>query len=1097
MSRSQKKTDIPSSLNGFPFFEGIYPKIFHNNPAPQLLFCKDNNNIIDVNVAWEKLTGYTKKDVVGQAIEALDLFSFEGANAMTEKLTEKRLLEYQEIEVKTKTGKITRGLATFQGILFDDTTYVISTILDISDFITARNQLQVSNNFSNHLLNSMSEAIVVLDTNLMCIRVNNAYCELTGYTEEHVVGTKAPFPHWPPEHYDKIKSYVQQGLKGIVIRAQLTMKKANGDRFEAFIACHKITDHNNEIIGYVTTAVDVSERLRYQNELPEKSKKSVEKKDAILKLVGLIGKDFKIVLKKVMSISAKVMEVERVSIWQFHDNESEMHCLNAYHLNADKYERDKTIYTKDYPNYFKTLYKNSTIRVDNAFDSQLTKEFVEDYLKPIGISSVLDVFVKGADGLFGVICFEHIGLQRKWTDEEEEFATIIASIVSLAVENSERKKVENKLLLEKEFSDELVGSLVEGLSVVSLEKKIIRVNKALCEMTGFTEQELVGDMLPFKYWPPECYEEIVNAFGDSYMKQGNIRELTLMRKNGERFPVSLAFSSVKGKDGSTMAYFATIIDISDRIKEEEALKYRIQISQKRKEIISKMVGMLGQDYYSTIEQIVRLSSEALKANYIRVWKFENDNSQLVSKISYDSKKGIFVKDKLMVNRTDFPEYFKVFDSKSVLKNCDIAEHPTTERYANTYHVPNHMTSCVDAVIYGKNLNYGLISFEDHGKKRVFTDEEENFAASVATIISLMVEGRERIEAEGLLIKTNEKLQTVNAELKALKKGLEQENSYLREEIGLVFNYEEMVYGSKSFSQVLTDVESVAATNATVLLLGESGTGKELLARAIHNISTRKNKPLIKVNCAAIPRELIESELFGHKKGAFTGAINDKLGKFQLADGGTLFLDEIGELPMEMQPKLLRAIQESEIEQVGGTKTQKVDIRIIAATNRDLEKAIKEKSFREDLYFRINVFPINIPPLRERIEDIPILIEHFVNKYTKLYNKKIKYISDATKRSLQSYSWPGNVRELENLVERAVILSNDEKLVIPNFKSSLKESLISSTVLSLDDVQRIHIKKTLKQCNWKIDGEDGAAELLQMKPSTLRDRMRKLGIEKRS
>lgn len=380
--------------------------------------------------------------------------------------------------------------------------------------------------------------------------------------------------------------------------------------------------------------------------------------------------------------------------------------------------------------------------------------------------------------------------------------------------------------------------------------------------------------------------------------------------------------------------------------------------------------------------------------------------------------------------------------------------------------------------------YGLASFQ------CVLFENVNYV--ISTIWNM---NEERNDLENQLLKTNDKLLKVNVELNALKKQLEQENSYLREEIELAFNYEEMVYGSRSFSQVLTDVERVAPTNATVLLLGESGTGKELLARAIHNISNRKSKPLIKVNCAAIPRELIESELFGHKKGSFTGAIADKLGKFQLADGGTLFLDEIGELPMEMQPKLLRAIQESEIEQIGSTKTQKVDIRIIVATNRDLQKEIKEKNFREDLFFRINVFPINIPPLRDRIEDIPILIEHFVNKFAKLYSKKIKFISEQTKRNLQYYPWPGNVRELENLVERAVILSNNEKLVIPNFKSSSKEALISDTILSLDDVQRIYIKKILRQCNWKIDGPHGAAELLQTKPSTLRDRMKKFDITK--
>ena len=429
---------------------------------------------------------------------------------------------------------------------------------------------------------------------------------------------------------------------------------------------------------------------------------------------------------------------------------------------------------------------------------------------------------------------------------------------------------------------------------------------------------------------------------------------------------------------------------------------------------------------------------------------------------------------------------------------DVVKDSVTKAFAEEYFVPYNITSRLDLVIYGRESNYGIISFENSGDKRVFTPEEENFAASIVNVVSLMIESTERKLAENKLIEANDKLLKVNTELNKLKKELEQENVYLREEIPLVFNYEEMVYGSVAFSKVLTEVERVAVTDATVLLLGESGTGKELLARAIHNISPRKNKPLIKVNCAAIPKELIESELFGHKKGAFTGAINDKLGKFQLADGGTLFLDEIGEMPIEMQPKLLRAIQESEVEQVGGVETQKVDIRIITATNKDLKAEISNKNFREDLYFRINVFPIHVPPLRERVEDIPILIEHFVNKFSKEYSKSIKYIPETTKRNMQTYAWPGNIRELENLIERAVILSNNEMLSIPTFESSpesSEEKLISSTVFTLDEAQRAHIIKILKKTNWKIDGEDGASKLLDIKPSTLRDRMKKLGIKR--
>ncbi|EGV42134.1 PAS domain S-box protein [Bizionia argentinensis JUB59] len=1090
MNRSHNKID---TSNAFPFCESVYPNIFHTNPTPQFLSNKLDGKLIDVNEAWESFTGYKKEAAIGKSLQALNLIKFNDSDSIKEVLAGKELSNYHQVEITRKDGEITYGLATFQLITYGEITYVVSTILDISKLKKSENQLFIANNFSDRLLDCMHETMVILNADLTCIKVNKAYCELTGFEAKDIVGTKAPFPHWPTEQYDVIQEYVQKVIKGEFKRKQVILKKANGDRFESSIALTKITNHNNDIIGYFSIAVDISERLQYQNELEANARKSIQKKDAILKLVDLIGKDFNETLKEVTSISAQVMEVNGVRIWQFNADETAMKCLSAYNINEDKLKSDAVIYTKDYPNYFKKLYKYKSIRVDNAFESDLTIEFIEEYLKPLGISAVLDVFVKGSDGHFGVICFEHIGEPRKWTDEEEEFATMVGGIVSLVVENSERKKIEKKLILEKEFSEELIDSLLEGLAVVDLDKKIIRVNKTLCSMTGFTEEELIGDIFPYKYMPTEIHDRI--TFSGTRKEKNNTRQLTFMRKNGERFPVSLAFSSVKDRSGKTIAYFTTIIDITDKVKDEEALKEHVQIVLRRKEVISKLVSMVGLDYESTIYHIAKLSSEVLNADRITIWEFKENENQLANKIFYNVKEDVLGKEDLILPKTDFPKYFEAFDTNSILNIANTNNHPATKEYAKVFMSPPQITSRLDAVIHGREMRYGLISFERYGQDAVCSGEEESFVAAVANIIWLMVESKERKAAESELKNVNLNLQSVNTELKMLKKELEQENIYLREEIDLVFNYEEMVYGSRAFSQVLTEVEQVAGTNATVLLLGESGTGKELIARAIHNISERKNKPLIKVNCAAIPKELIESELFGHKKGSFTGAFKDKLGKFQLADGGTLFLDEIGELPLDMQPKLLRAIQEFEIEQIGGTVTQKVDIRIIAATNRDLEQEVKAKNFREDLFFRINVFPITIPPLRERIEDIPILIEHFVNKYTKLYNKKIKFISEKTKSSLQSYSWPGNVRELENLVERAVILSNNEKLAIPKFESSNEETLISATVISLDDVQRIHIKKILKQTNWKIDGPEGAAELLQMKSSTLRDRIKKLGVEK--
>lgn len=622
----------------------------------------------------------------------------------------------------------------------------------------------------------------------------------------------------------------------------------------------------------------------------------------------------------------------------------------------------------------------------------------------------------------------------------------------------------------------------------------IDVNLAWENYTGFKKENLVG-LTPQKLKIHEVFNlDFILKVQSSEQNSFTIDKGSL-HKNHEGKKVAMFTYEKIAVNGKT--YLIEIItDISTSSKYQKELKDNSKKSIIKKSAILKLAGLVGGDVNDIFEQITKLCAKVLQIERVSIWKFNGDSTNLYCVSSYTLKDKNYCTD-FEFKSKDLPEYFELLLKNKTLLIKDTLKNKLTKNIIEEYMRPLGISSTFDVIIPGHCAHYGVVCFERIGPKKEWSVEDEEFATSISNIISLVVENQKRSNAEVELITSNEKLLALYSELKKLKQGLEEENIYLREEIDLVFNYEEMVYGSKSFSQVLTDVESVAATNATVLLLGESGTGKELLARAIHNISARKSKPLIKVNCAAIPRELLESELFGHKKGSFTGAISNKLGKFQLADGGTLFLDEIGELPLEMQPKLLRAIQESEIEQIGSTTTQKVDIRIIAATNRDLENEVIEKRFREDLYFRINVFPIIIPPLRERIEDIPILIEHFVNKYTKLYHKKITFISQATKHNLQSYPWPGNVRELENIIERAVILSNDNVLMIPNFKSSPKEALISTTVLSLEDVQRIHIKKILKQCDWKIDGVDGASDLLQIKPSTLRDRMKKLGIEKHS
>ena len=322
-----------------------------------------------------------------------------------------------------------------------------------------------------------------------------------------------------------------------------------------------------------------------------------------------------------------------------------------------------------------------------------------------------------------------------------------------------------------------------------------------------------------------------------------------------------------------------------------------------------------------------------------------------------------------------------------------------------------------------------------------------------------------------------------------------ENIGSRGQVSCERRFEQLIGNSPALETVLEQVERVAPTNSTVLIQGETGTGKELIARAIHNISSRCGHSFVKMNCAAIPLDLLESELFGHEKGAFTGAIAQRIGRFELADKGTLFLDEVGDIPLSLQPKLLRVLQEQEFERLGGTQTHQVNVRLVAATHRDLTEMVKRGEFRSDLYYRLNVFPVLLPPLRERREDIPALVTHFVEIFCRRMGKRIEHISPETMFALCSYPWPGNIRELQNLIERAVILSNFGVLPNPLPTAASKDAIIFPAATTLRDSERALILNTLEGVGWVVGGPKGAAAKLGLKRTTLICKMQRLGISR--
>ena len=341
-------------------------------------------------------------------------------------------------------------------------------------------------------------------------------------------------------------------------------------------------------------------------------------------------------------------------------------------------------------------------------------------------------------------------------------------------------------------------------------------------------------------------------------------------------------------------------------------------------------------------------------------------------------------------------------------------------------------------------------------------------------------------------RTEIKLREALGEITNLKEMLEAENLYLREEVKLKHRHEEIVGKSRAIKNVLKQIEQVAITNSTVLISGETGTGKELIAQAIHKLSNRKNRALVILNCAALPPTLVESELFGHEKGAYTGALTKQQGRFEAAHSSTIFLDEINALSLEMQAKMLRVLQEGTFERLGSTTTIKVDVRVVAASNQDLKRAVAAGSFREDLFYRLNVFPITVPPLRERPEDIPLLVWEFVNDFSKQMGKQIDTIPAKSMEALKRHIWPGNVRELKNLIERAMIITQGTTLKIPLLESSAG---LAAAPQTLDDIQRSHILEVLQKTGWRVSGKDCAAQILGINPKTLYSRMKKLGINR--
>lgn len=593
---------------------------------------------------------------------------------------------------------------------------------------------------------------------------------------------------------------------------------------------------------------------------------------------------------------------------------------------------------------------------------------------------------------------------------------------------------------------------------IDRDSSIHFANEAAVTRYGYTHEEITSlSILQLnKELNAQKFEELWLQRNED---QSYCFESIHLAKDGREIPVEITmnFFTFEGQD-----YTCSFVrDLRERIRSRRTLL----------SLVEGTASVTGMNFYTSLATSI---TKALDMTYALVTEFANREQTKVRSLAYAEHDRI--RDNITYEIEGTP--------------CEIVmqgkEYAIPEKVAEQFPKEAGLEAYFGVPIYNKHGDaIGHIAVLDPNPK-LYKPQDLNVLRIFAS----------RAGAEMERDKAEDHLRIALEEVEKLRDRLQAENIYLQQEIKTAANFEEIITQNEGYKAVLRQVEQVAATDATVLILGETGTGKELLARAVHNISNRRTRPLVKVNCASLPAQLIESELFGHEKGAFTGALSLKTGRFELADKGTIFLDEVGELPLELQAKLLRVLQEGEFERLGNAETQHTDVRVIAATNRHLQSMVNAGTFRADLYYRLNVFPITNPPLRERVDDIGLLTKHFTRKYSQKTGRNISQIPKKVINQLEGYNWPGNVRELENVVERAVILSMGKNLEITGPLSNNPAQNGPTAIATMEEAERTHITKALEHTKWKVSGPNGAAHLLGLKPTTLESRMKKLGISRK-
>jgi len=620
-----------------------------------------------------------------------------------------------------------------------------------------------------------------------------------------------------------------------------------------------------------------------------------------------------------------------------------------------------------------------------------------------------------------------------------------------------------------------------GIVICDEAGRILFTNPTLERLFGYTSEELVGSSIDMLV--PDSLRGRQEAHRQQFAQRPETRNIGVgrrvegRRKDGTVFPVDVAL--IPGAYDGRDVVIASVVDSTTRGLLEDDLARRQAFEQAVADIAVGFVTPHDAELNERILAAQRRLAEMLGAERSSVWQ-RNGDDFIYTHIWLDPEASAPPPPAArgFASRQHFPWVMDRMEEGTTVAFASLDEVPS-EKDRESLRSVGTKSSVIVPLMLGERL-VGILSFGMVTQERRWSPYSLERLPLVAAVFANSLARKQ----------ASDSLATALTEVQRLKEQLAAENVQLRREVSTIKGPRVLVTESAAARQVLAQIEQVAPTTASVLMLGETGSGKEVFAEALHQLSPRRNKTMVRVNCAAIPTALIESELFGRERGAYTGALSRQLGRFEVADGSTIFLDEVGELPLEVQVKMLRVLQDHIVERLGSSQQIKVNVRVIAATNKDLDQAVADRTFREDLYYRLNVFPIRIPPLRERVEDIPSLVWSFINEFASAFGKNVESLSKDSLHALQAYSWPGNVRELRNVVERAMIVATGPNLVIEPPRPT---SFNKRRSLKFVDIEVEHIRSVLEATGWRIRGRGGAAELLGLKPTTLESRMAKLGI----